>query len=141
MTKGLDPLPFFQFLSPMSTMLDAENFVIGRVDYHLNFIWVTTAGRVDPLARQVYRYNKICKTDYSTFPIVLIAHAKLSSGNLKIVCISSGMGSCRSRMTFAPSSFGIDRAERRGRRACYAHGQGHTDALGTAQQDKETRSR
>src|SRR2546426_887447 len=46
------------------------------------------------------------------FSIRLVSRTiSLSLSRLNIVIMSSGIGSCRSRITFAPSAFGINRSE------------------------------
>ena len=44
-------------------LLEAEDLVIGRIDYDFDLIWLTTARRIDPLAREIHRQHEICKAD------------------------------------------------------------------------------
>ena len=74
---------------------------------------LTTARRVDLLACEIHGQHEIRKADTPLLQSLQHDYAKAFSGSLKIVCMSSGMGSCRSKMIFAPRSFGTIAAKTR----------------------------
>jgi len=89
--KRLGPIAVFSIYIANIAGLEAKDIVIWRIDYDFDFVRLTTARSVDLFCMRDSRSARDRKADTPLLQPFQHEHAELSSGSLKIVCMSSGM--------------------------------------------------